>query len=87
MRIIFISMNCQPTLEIAFGLVLRTLRKEKSFSQEGVANVCDWDRTFISLLERGKLQPSQKTIFILSEALEVAPLELIKMVEEQCRSE
>ncbi|WP_419783316.1 helix-turn-helix domain-containing protein [Maridesulfovibrio sp.] len=62
---------------------MRTLRKQKSFSQERLAHICDLDRTFISLLERGKRQPSLKTIFTISEALSLSPSELIKLVEEE----
>ena len=41
-------------VEQAFGKVLREIRMEKSLSQEELAHVCGLDRTYISLMERGK---------------------------------
>jgi transcriptional regulator with XRE-family HTH domain len=67
---------------LAFGFVIRSLRKSKNISQEQLADTCDLDRTYISLLERGLRQPSLSTIFSLANALSVTPSELIKLVEE-----
>ena len=36
-----------------FGKVLREIRAENHISQEKLAEYCDLDRTYISLLERG----------------------------------
>ena len=41
-------------IELIFGDVLRELRKKCKISQEKLAQECDLDRTFISLLERGQ---------------------------------
>jgi transcriptional regulator with XRE-family HTH domain len=67
---------------LAFGFVIRGLRKSKNISQEQLADVCNLDRTYISLLERGLRQPSLSTVFSLANALSVTPSELIKLVEE-----
>jgi transcriptional regulator with XRE-family HTH domain len=67
---------------IAFGFVIRSLRKSRNISQEKLADSCDLDRTYISLLERGLRQPSLSTIFSLADALSSTPSELIKLVEE-----
>lgn len=64
-----------------FGKVLREIRLEKKISQEKLAEYCDLDRTYISLLERGKRQPTITTIFKLAEALQIEPSQLIKRVE------
>ena len=64
-----------------FGAQLRVLRNERSISQEVLAAQCGVDRTFISMLERGVRQPSLKTIFALSDALEISPSELVLRVE------
>jgi transcriptional regulator with XRE-family HTH domain len=64
-----------------FGQVLREFRKKKGFSQEYLAGVCNLDRTYISLLERGLRQPTLKTVFALSNALGISPTMMIKKVE------
>ena len=48
-----------------FGKVLREMRDENQISQEKLAEYCDLDRTYISLLERGLRQPTITTIFKL----------------------
>lgn len=69
-------------VEKAFGFVLSTRRKELGLNQEELAFRCKLDRTFISLLERGKRQPSLDTIFKLAKELQISPSELIKEVED-----
>ena len=71
------------TIERAFGEVLRELRKQKKFSQEELAFESGLDRSFISLLETGRQQPSLITIFQLAKALGVSPSQLISSVEEK----
>jgi len=64
-----------------FGKVLRTLRENNNLSQEKLAEYCDLDRTYISLLERGLRQPTISTIFKIADALDISPSELVKKVE------
>lgn len=73
--------------EEAFGLVLRELRKTKKISQENLALEGSLDRTFVSLLERGLRQPSLTTILQISNALQIAPGELMNLVQERLSSE
>lgn len=68
--------------EIAFGLVLKTIREEKGISQETLALDADLDRTFISLLERGRRQPSLSSILALARSLGVPPEELVQRTVE-----
>lgn len=70
------------TPEQAFGQVLRELRLKRGLSQQALALESDLDRTFVSLLERGKRQPSLLTMFQLSAALGVTPTRLLARVEE-----
>ncbi len=74
-------MNAEQ-LKLHFGKVLRELRKKKSISQEQLAHDCGLDRTYISMLERGKYQPSLHTLMIIAKNLEIKASELIKLVEE-----
>lgn len=69
------------TIEVAFGEVIRELRKKKRFSQEDVAFESGLDRSFISLLETGRQQPSLITVFQLAKALGVTAGELLTLVE------
>jgi transcriptional regulator with XRE-family HTH domain len=68
-----------------FGKVLRELREKSNISQEKLAEYCELDRTYISLLERGQRQPTITTIFKLAKALNVSPSALIEKVENQLR--
>ncbi len=73
-------------LQIAFGKELRALRNKQGLSQEALALECDLDRTFISLLERGKRQPTLETLFKLAAKLDTAPSEIIEKMEQRLRS-
>ena len=68
-----------------FGNVLREMRDVNHISQEKLAEYCDLDRTYISLLERGLRQPTITTIFKLAKALNISPSELIAKVEHQIK--
>jgi len=69
-------------VEQAFGQVLKRARLEKGLSQEKLALLCDLDRTFISLLERGQRQPSLATLISLSRILDVSAAELVAETEK-----
>lgn len=66
----------------AFGVILKKHRNNLNISQEQLADKCDLDRTFISLLERGKRNPTIETLFKVSIALETLPSEVIKEIEQ-----
>lgn len=68
-------------LKIAFGKTLKSLRIEKGFTQEKLAELSNLDVTFISKMENGKLQPSLTTIFSISKALGVKASYLIERIE------
>ena len=69
-----------------FGKILRKLREGANLSQEKLAEYCDLDRTYISLLERGLRQPTITTIFKIAEALDISPSELVRKVEMEIDS-
>ena len=75
------------TVAKAFGEVLRTRRKEKGLSQEKLAEMCDLDRTYISMLERGIHQPSLTAFLRLAQAVEVSAAELVDAVQKKYPSE
>jgi transcriptional regulator with XRE-family HTH domain len=67
--------------EQAFGRVLRRIREERSVSQEALAYMGGYHRTYIGQLERGEKSPSLRTIFALAGSLDVTPSNLLKEVE------
>ncbi len=68
--------------ERAFGEVLRQYRTSRSLSQEELGERCDSERTFISMLERGLVSPTLRTIVKVSKGLRVAPFEIIRSTEQ-----
>jgi transcriptional regulator with XRE-family HTH domain len=71
------------SIEAVFGQQLRKIREERKLSQEELAFLAKLDRTYISLLERGKRRPTLNTIFALAGQLNIAPSEMVRLVEEQ----
>jgi transcriptional regulator with XRE-family HTH domain len=69
------------TIEEAFGEAIRELRKANQISQEKLAEVSNLDRSFISLLECGRKQPSLITIFQLAKALNLPASKILSLVE------
>lgn len=68
--------------EVAFGRVLRELRKQAGLSQEQLALNADLQRNYISLLERGLNSASLKTIFKLADVLQIAPSRMLEQAEK-----
>jgi transcriptional regulator with XRE-family HTH domain len=57
---------------------IKAIRLEKKLSQEELAHRCDFDRTYISLLERAKRNPSYFNLLRLCVGLEISVSELLK---------
>jgi transcriptional regulator with XRE-family HTH domain len=66
----------------AFGAALKKIRRSRSLSQKQLALDCDLDRTFISLLERGKRQPRLGTVFQIAKALDIPVVDIIRHTEK-----
>ena len=77
----FILQEANLTIEEAFGEVIRETRKERGISQERLAEISSLDRSFISLLECGRKQPSLITIFQLAKALNLSASKILSIVE------
>ncbi len=67
--------------EVAFGIVLRKLRKQRELSQEVLAHESGLERNYISLLELGRNSASIKTLFKLTPVLGVSVSEFMRQVE------
>jgi transcriptional regulator with XRE-family HTH domain len=71
---------------VAFGRVLRETRKAVGMSQEELAGEAEFDRTYPSLLERGKRTPSLTVVINLAKALRTTAVYLInRTLEEMAR--
>jgi transcriptional regulator with XRE-family HTH domain len=69
--------------EEIFGKILQDERKAKKISQEKLAKLTGLDRTFISLVENGKRNPTFTTILKICSALEIDPSELFSIYEKR----
>jgi transcriptional regulator with XRE-family HTH domain len=68
--------------EQAFGQVLRKAREKQSISQEALAFMGGYHRTYIGQLERGEKSPSLRTIFALAGTLGISASEMLIGVEQ-----
>ncbi|AYN97419.1 XRE family transcriptional regulator [Pseudomonas sp. LTJR-52] len=68
-------MNDDDTCKV-FGRRLRDIRLAAGMSQEELASRAELDRTYVSGCERGKRNPSLKTIAKLAKALKINLTEL-----------
>ena len=69
------------TPEEAFAKALREIRTEKKISQEALGLDANYHRTYISLLERGKMNPSLRTMLSLAAVLKIPAADLVRRVE------
>lgn len=70
--------------EESFRQTIREYRGKSGKSQDTLAKESELDRTYISLIERGKRQPTLSTLVKLSTALNVPLSELIIATEQRC---
>lgn len=66
----------------AFGQAVREYRNQIGISQEELAFRAGIHRTYVSQIERGIKSPSLKVIFVLAQALEILPHELVEKAEK-----
>jgi transcriptional regulator with XRE-family HTH domain len=70
------------TPEDAFAQALQRARKQRKISQESLGFESGYHRTYISMLERGKMNPSLRTILSIAAALNMPAAELVRDVEQ-----
>lgn len=71
-----------PKSLIFIGLKVKTQRNFLGVSQEELAERTSLDRTYISLLERGKRNPSLLTLIKIAKGLETSVSTLTQDIEE-----
>lgn len=62
---------------IRFDNRVRNLRKEQGYSHENFAYACEFDRTYVGGIERGKRKRSLRNIEWVADTLEVSLAELM----------
>lgn len=73
----------QESIEGKFGKVVRQYREKLGLSQEGFADVAGIHRTYVSLIERGKVQVSIGIAHKLAVALGVPLSRMWRDLEQQ----
>lgn len=58
-----------PKSLLPLGRAIKQRREALGFSQEKLAEQCGFDRTYISMLERGKRNPSLLNLLKLADGL------------------
>lgn len=71
----------EPVILLALGDKLRNIRKRKKMSQKDVAIKAGIAISQVGRIERGLLNPSISTLFVISLALEVEPKEIFDFEE------
>ena len=79
--------NPKSDPSVAFGELLRKRRTQQKMSQDALAAKAGYERTFISLVERGKTNPSLRSIFDLCTALDIRPSVFVRQVEKAANFE
>jgi transcriptional regulator with XRE-family HTH domain len=65
----------------AFGQALREIRESKEISQERLALEGGFDRTYISLIERGINSPTIRMLVGIAAVLQVPPSKIVRRME------
>lgn len=72
------------------GKTVKAIRIKQGMNQEDLAYECDVDRSYISMIEVGRNEPSVTKIFELCRGLKIKSSEFFKLVEmeyERSRNE
>lgn len=70
-----------PKSLVPFGQGIRARRETLGISQERLAERCGFDRTYISMLERGTRNPSLLNVVKLAKGLGTSVSELTEVLD------
>ena len=73
-------MKKEQTISERFGKVVKAAREGQGVSQEKLAEI---DRTYVSMIERGKRQPTLEVASRIACALKVRLSEIIRRAEDR----
>ncbi|MNW45034.1 DNA-binding transcriptional repressor PuuR [compost metagenome] len=74
-------MSNQPIIKQIIGKNVKSIRIKQGLSQEDLAHECNVDRSYISMIEVGRNEPSVTKIFELCKGLKIKPSDFFKLVE------
>lgn len=63
------------------GKTVKAIRIKQGMSQEDLADECNVDRSYVSMIEVGRNEPSVTKIFDLCKGLKIKPSDFFKLVE------
>lgn len=70
-----------PKSLLPLGEAIKAQREKLGLSQEKLAERCGFDRTYISMLERGKRNPSLLNLLKLAEGLQLSVSKLTEVYD------
>ena len=70
-----------PKTLLLLGHAIRNQREQLGLSQEKLAERCGFDRTYISMLERGKRNPSLLNLLKLAKGLQTSVSQLTEVCD------
>jgi transcriptional regulator with XRE-family HTH domain len=71
-----------PTSLIPLGSAIKQRREALGLSQEKLAEQCGFDRTYISMLERGRRNPSLLNLLKLVKGLKTSVSQLTEVYDD-----
>jgi len=74
-------MEPMPESLLPLGSAIKAKRENLGLSQEQLAERCGFDRTYISMLERGKRNPSLLNLVKLAKGLQVPVSKLAEVYD------
>jgi transcriptional regulator with XRE-family HTH domain len=76
-------MKIHPHLSEAIAKVIEIIREERKMSKTSLADFADIERCYLLDILKGRKRPTLNAIFSLCEALQVHPVEFIRMVTDE----
>lgn len=67
----------------AVGKVIRSLRLERNLSQEVASGFAGIARSHVAMIETGAKQSNYETLWAIANAFDIAPHELVRLIEIQ----
>ena len=71
----------EQTISERFGQVVKSVRERQGMSQEKLAELAEIDRTYVSMIERGKKHPTLEVASRIADALNMRLSEIIRRAE------
>lgn len=78
--------NPQKLIKSAIAKTVLGLRNQKKLTQEDLAGLCNVDRSYISMIEVGRNEPSVTKIFEICEGLGISVASFFQIVEREVQN-